>query len=166
MALLREQFRVIFVSFHKLKGIECLIIIFFVLLSLESQDVYLSFSPSIPLCYHARQQNFRNVECPIFRQRGHACQTPRVQIWPALPHGWVQTDRRWGSRQKDGPGEEICRYANEALAVSDRTLGGQLCKAQGREGGFFSSTGRLHFPHQWKLDTVICHWVPGLGRIS
>lgn len=80
--------------------------------------------------------------------------------------GWRQTDRHLGIRQKDGPREETCLHANEASAVSDTTLGGRLSKAQGTVGGFFPSIGRLYFPHEWKLDNVICHRVPGLQRIS
>lgn len=125
---------------------------------MESQGVYLSLSPSIPLCNHARQQHFRNVECSHFlAARLCLSKLSRFPDLTCTPHGWMQTDRHQGIRQKDGPGEETCRYANEASAVNNSTLGGRLSKAQGRAGGFFSSTGRLHFPHQWKLDTVVCH---------
>lgn len=91
---------------------------------------------------------------------------PSYLALTCTPLGWRQTDRHLGIRQKDGPREETCHHANEASAVSDTTLGVRLSKARGTVGGFFSSIGRLYFPHEWKLDTAICHWVPGMQRIS
>lgn len=67
----------------------------------------------------------------------------------------MPTDRHGGIRQKDGPGEETCRYANEASAVSDSTLGGRLSKAQGRAGGFFLSNRQASF--STPVETGHCH---------
>lgn len=41
---------------------------------------------------------------------------------------------------------------------SDTTLPVQAQYAQGTSQRIFlTSTGSLHFPHYWKLDTVICY---------
>lgn len=81
--------------------------------------------------------------------------------------GQTQTDRHRGDRQRGRPTEEpvAMLMQRSGATVTLPALPSSVCSGDS-QSIFLTSTGSLHFPHYWKVDTVICYWVSGLQSQS
>lgn len=95
--------------------------------------------------------------CPTLREALTYC-----------PGGRLEIDRGRGDRHGATSEEEpVARLMQQQLSGATLTLPSHPAQHSGdSQRIFLTSTASLHFPHYWKLDTVICYWVSGLQSLS
>lgn len=80
----------------------------------------------------------------------------RLDLHSPRAGGCRLTDMEGSDRRTDPERKPVAMLMKHRLSATVLSVAGSA-KLRGERVDFSSPTGRLHFPHQWKLDTVICH---------